>query len=233
MAVAFWAGARKFTGVLLVSALFSACGGGDLHTSNLLSGTAAEGAPLANATVRLRCADGSAFQTGSNVAGLWQIVVTGQPLPCAVQASGGSVNGLPNTTAYHAVAQSFGVTNITPLTDLVVARALAASPQTWFDKPDFALVSKDALQTALGTVRGALGLATALRQADPLTEPFVVDGNDYLFRVLYAMQSTLLHPAVNKRYAQLLDAAIAGNLATEFTTFPATFSAETLRLFPN
>jgi hypothetical protein len=234
MAAALGAGLRIFTGVLLTSALLSACGGGgDLHSSNLLSGTAAVGAPLVDAEVHLRCADGSVFQTSTNASGLWQLIVSGQPLPCALQAKNGSLDGLPNATAYHSVALSYGVNNITPLTDLILARTLAASPQAWFDKPDFAGVTPSALQSALASVRSALGLSAALRQANPLTEPFIVDGNDYLFRVLDALQSTLVHPAVSTSYPQLLDAVIAGNLETAFPAFAATFAAEMLRLYPD
>jgi hypothetical protein len=228
-----WAKLRTFTGVLLTSALLSACGGGDLHSSNLLSGTAATNGALVDAAVRLRCADGSVFQTRTNASGMWQVIVTGQPLPCAVQAKDGSVNSVPNAMAYHAVALSFGVTNITPLTDLVMARTLAASPQAWFDVPDFANVNKDSIQTALASVRSALGLTAALRQTNPLTEPFVVDGNDYLFRVLDALQSTLVQPAVNTSYAPLRDGAVAGNLATTFPNFAPTFATELLRLYPD
>ncbi len=228
MAAASWAGSRKFTGVLLASTLLCACGGGDLHSSNLLSGTAATGAPLVGATVRLRCVGGSMFQTSTNVSGLWQITVTGQPLPCAVQASEGSVNDLPNTTIYHSVALSFGVTNITPLTDLVLARMLGAAPQAWFDRPDFAQVSNATVQSALDAVSAGLGLTKALRQANPLTAPFVADSNDYLDVVLSAMASTLAKPAVNKRYSDLLDAAIAADFSA-VASFAPTFATEYVR----
>ena len=65
-----WAGLRTFTGALLASALLSACGGGDLHSSNLLSGTAATNGALVDAAVHLRCADGSVFQTRTNASGM-------------------------------------------------------------------------------------------------------------------------------------------------------------------
>ena len=224
-----WVAALLWAGLLLV-----ACGGGGIPgPSDLLSGTASVGPPVAFAAVSLRCADGRSLATSTNDSGIWQLVVADQALPCALQLKGGSVNGIANTTVYHSIALSIGVSNITPLSDLVLAQLLGASPQAWFDKPDFALVNALSMQTALGTVSSALCLTAALRQANPLTVPFSSDADNFLDRALTAMSAALANPAVNKRYADLLDSAIAANLATVFATFGPAFSAEYLRLYPN
>jgi hypothetical protein len=230
MAGARCAGLRFFAVALLSALLLSACGGGSTSPSELLSGTVANGAPLDGAAVLLHCADGSVFQSTTNHFGTWQVVVSTHPLPCALQASGGSINGLANSTAYHSVALSFGVNNITPLTDLVVARMLGADPQAWFDNPAFSAVNASAIQTALDMVNGALGLATALRQVNPLTVPFFADVGDYPDAVLAAMQATLVNPAVNRPYVDLLAAASAGDFSG-FANFAATFATELANLY--
>jgi hypothetical protein len=47
--------------------------------------------------------------------------------------TGGTIDGLNNTTAYHSIATSSGTNNITPLTDMVVANVAATSAlSTWF-----------------------------------------------------------------------------------------------------
>jgi hypothetical protein len=224
MAVARCAGWFIFTAALLSALLLAGCGGGSNRRSELMSGTVAVGEPLAGATVRMRCADGSEYTTTSTGVGTWQIVVTTHLLPCALQASGGSAHGLPNATSYHSVALAFGVTNITPLTDLVTARLLGADPQTWFARPDFARVNARNVQTALLNVSTGLGLSATLGQLNPLTEPFGADAFAYVLdRVLDAMRSALLDARVNKAYAELRDAAITGDLDARFAAFGAAF----------
>jgi hypothetical protein len=225
MAKAFWTGLRRFTTTALASAVLGACGGGNQPVSELLSGTAANGAPLVGATVQLRCADGRELNTSTNESGMWQVVLIAQALPCALQASGGSLNDLPNDTTYHTVILSYGVNNVTPLTNLVVARMLGSNPQTWFAQPDFSRVNLVRLQTALANVLTGLGLRATLGQSNPFTEPFAAISYLYLLdRVLVAMDATLSDPLVNKSYAQLLDAAVTGNLETAFAAYGAAFA---------
>src|SRR5664279_2236473 len=96
----------------------AACGGGG--GSNVapaivgtLSGTAAVGAPIVGATVKVICASGSALtsQPSSSV-GLWQVTLTGQTFPCAAQVNGGTINGVANTSQFHSIAMGVGTLNI-------------------------------------------------------------------------------------------------------------------------
>jgi hypothetical protein len=222
---------RQCLPVLLCAALLCACGGGGGVTAyDLMSGTATTGVPLAGAAVRIRCVDGTVLNTTTNALGVWQAVVSGLKLPCALQASGGTLDGLANTTAYHSVAVTMGVNNLTPLTNLVTARLLGAAPQPWFNNPSFAVVTAPAVQTALASVSDALGLGTGLRQSNPLTQAFTAVVEDYLDGVLMVMQSTLVNPAVNKTYAELLAAAASGDFSG-FASYSATFALEHTKLY--
>ena len=225
MWVARCAGWGFFTTALLGAGLLAGCGGGTTRRSELMGGTVAVGGALADAAVRLRCADGSVFETTTNASGIWQIVLTTQPLPCALQASRGSVLGGPNSTAYHSVALAYGVTNISTLSNLVTARLLGADPQTWFANPNFAGVNADSVQRATAEVKTALGLDSTLGSLNPLTEPFNTDSFSYVvFHVLNAMDTALADPRVNQSYDQLLAAAISGDWASNFASFGAAFA---------
>ncbi|NVO06974.1 MAG: hypothetical protein HXX19_14085 [Rhodoferax sp.] len=225
MAAVLRVGWRFFTSAALAACLLTGCGGGGSHLWQLISGTAAAGLPLAQATVQVRCADGSVFHATANDFGIWQAVVDSPRLPCALQVSGGSFNGLPNTAVYHSVATSYGTHNITPLTNLVLARLLGTAPDLWFATPDFTAVQAPALQTATTAVTQALGLEAALRQANPLTDAFFASPLDYLDAVLEVMASTLADPAVNKSYAELLVAAAHADFSG-FASFAPTFAAK-------
>lgn len=201
---------------LLCILLLGACGGSGTPASQLMGGTVAAALPLVGAAVQLRCADGSVFNTTSSYFGTWQVVVDTQPLPCALQASGGNTNGTANVTEFYSVAMSFGVNNITPLTSLVLTRLLGGSPQAWFNNPNFAAVTPTAIQSAQDAVDNALGLTTVLAGSSPLT-------GYYLDGVLVAFSLTLSNPAVNKSYAQVQNAASSGDFSS-LTSFAPTFA---------
>jgi hypothetical protein len=206
--------------LVLGAELLLACGGGAMTNDQLLSGTAvAQAAPLVKSAVHIRCADGSVFNSVTNDSGIWQVVMTTQPLPCALQVSGGTWNGVANVTSYHAIAIHFGANNITPLSNLVVARLTGLDPQTWFANPDWAGVNASTLNAALATVSNALGMAAAIRTFDPLT---VEDVLVHLVTVLSAIRATQDDPAVPKTDAQLLEAARSGDFSG-FTAFAAIY----------
>src|ERR1039457_4973395 len=79
-------------------------GGGGGSGSPTLGGVAAEGAPIANGTINVICAAGSALTpTTTNSSGAWQVTLPGQTLPCAVKVSGGTINSLANATDYTSI----------------------------------------------------------------------------------------------------------------------------------
>jgi len=115
---------------LAVSALLTACGGSrDLP---FITGVAATGAAMAGATVTAKCASGTQMGGTTSADGTFRLVMgEGQTLPCMLQAS------LGNTTL-HSFASISGRTNVTPLSDLVVTKALGSDAATAFASFDVA-----------------------------------------------------------------------------------------------
>lgn len=119
-----------------------------------VSGTAATGAALAGGTVELRCAAGSA--SGSTAAdGSFTVSVADGRLPCALRVTAGS-------TVLHSLAAGSGAAaraNLTPATELVVARHALAAPSTFFaafDASAAAAVTDAALAAAQADVLALL-----------------------------------------------------------------------------
>lgn len=98
-----------------------------------LTGTAAVGAPIVGGTVTAKCAGGQTFAATSTASGSYSIALPSSALPCALQISGGSIGGNPNTQSFHSFASRSGTANLSPLTDLAVALASGSSPAVWFN----------------------------------------------------------------------------------------------------
>lgn len=224
MKLSMFAALRRWAPLLGLAATLAACGGGDSSApaADTLGGIAAVGQPLVGATVAITCDAGSALGTTTGSTGGWQVTISGQTLPCAVQVSGGTVDGVANAAIYHSIASSFGTVNVTPLTDLIVARLVQGDPQTWFADPDFTPVTGAALAGALDAVTTALGLGTALGDLDPLTAAFSATQGDSLDDILEAIRLALA--ALSTDHAALLAAAGSGDFgglggfAAAFTT---------------
>ena len=159
-------GIRIALGASLSSlALLTACGGGGGSssagtTSVNTTGTAAIGSPIVGGTVALKCASGTTSSTTTGSDGSWTISLKAIDYPCVAQVSGGQANGVALTSALHSVLTAPGVTNITPLTDIMVGVLAKQDPSTWF-----ANVTKTDLASSITTdnLNGALTkLATAL-----------------------------------------------------------------------
>jgi hypothetical protein len=127
--------------VVTLPALRIACGGSDDATappqpvippaSLTLSGTAATGAAIAGGTVTAKCSAGATTTATTNTDGTYSLAVTSGALPCVLKVS--SSDG---TTSLYSVANGSGssaTANITPLTQLVVARLTGADPAGLFD----------------------------------------------------------------------------------------------------
>jgi hypothetical protein len=169
-----------------------------------LAGTAATGAPIVGGVVTVKCATGNATDPATDNDGAWQVPLAGLTLPCAVEVSGGN---LPVGQTLASVALQAGTVNITPLTDLIVANLAGQSPATWFaglNANAIQQITTNAVNTAMGNVRGALGLA-ALNGVDPLTVGFnAVSGNAH-DDILEALKLALT--AAGTTYPDLLNAA--------------------------
>lgn len=162
---------------LLAAAALSACGGGGgsdtpaTPTSITIAGTADKGAALAGAAVSVRCAVGDKTET-SGADGKYSATITGASLPCVLKATG------TEGTVLHSVVAGTGNTgthpaNITPLTELVVAKVAAVAPATFYASfGSSTTVTAASVTTAVDYVKAALAGATDLT-VNPLTEPLV------------------------------------------------------------
>jgi hypothetical protein len=216
--------------------ILTACGGGggdSPSAATTLSGTAAVGAPIVGATVNVTCAAGAALSNipVTSATGAWSVTLSGQTLPCAVQVSGGTVNGVANTTAYQSIATSLGTVNVTPLSSLLVANlAGATTPNTWFANltpAQLAAITSTQVSTSLTNLRTALNL-TALNTIDPITLPFNPASGVVMDDILTALGSAMAsNPALS--YANLL--VSAGASAGAAITPPVVLNAALITAF--
>ncbi len=189
------------------------CGSGSGSSSpaaSTLSGTAAVGSPIVGGTITVSCAAGSALSTTTSSTGDWQVTVSGQTPPCAVQVSGGTINGTLNTTSYHSIASALGTVNVTPLTDLIVSNlAGAATPGTWFgglNSTALSAINQTQIDAALTQLRTALAL-TPLNTIDPITTTFTATSGNSTDDMLAALNAAMTGASVT--YANLLSNASA------------------------
>jgi hypothetical protein len=185
-----------------------------------LSGTAASGAGIAAATVTANCASGTAVANTDANGAFTLHLDSGQALPCLLQVSKA---GTPPISLY-SYATALGQVNITPLTDLAVSKALAASPDATFANLTTAQIAT--LNAGIGAAKTyvqqqltAASLGTV--SGDLLTGGFVVgDANDHILDAL----DTALHNA-GKTAADLRGVATgAGSLNTLVTVNPPAIS---------
>ena len=222
----------KSISTILLGLSLAACGGGGASgggttpTVTSLSGTAAVGFAVVNGTVNIKCANSTAIAPSTtSAAGAIQVNLTGQTLPCALQVTGGTINGVANTNNYHSVATSAGNVNVTPLTDLLVANLTGtATPTTWFaglTTAQLAAITAGQVTTAATNVKTALGLTTQLAGIDLITTAFTPTRNNVMDNTLEALQAAITNNATP--YATLL--TNAGASANAGFTTPAGFNA--------
>jgi hypothetical protein len=94
-------------------------------TSVAVSGTVATGAPASGSDVALRCANGVSGTATTAADGTWSTKLDAPVFPCLATASGGS---LAAGQKLHSMLRAAGYTNITPLTELILARAAGMAP---------------------------------------------------------------------------------------------------------
>ena len=177
---------------VLCAAVVTGCGGGgggatvSTGASNTLSGLAAIGAGIANAAVTAKCATGAPLTGTTDANGSFDLVLGGRTLPCMLQVTGGT----PAVTLY-SFAQAVGRVNITPVTDLIVSRALGSDPAAAFASYTAANgTSIEAGLTAAKTyVATQINSITGGAITNPLTGSFSVgDADD---KVLDALGSAM------------------------------------------
>jgi hypothetical protein len=213
--------------VVLFSYIVVACGGGGgggadpPPQSSTLSGVVAVSAPIANGAIQVKCAGGNPLNTTTNSSGTWQITISGQTPPCAVEISGGTVNRISNTLSYHSVATSFGTVNVTPLTDLALANLVGtATPDIWFASlasNELALITSTLIDVALSNQCAALYGLTPLCSTNPITTAFSPVSGDSMYKMLSALQIAMQDTGIT--YASLLSDASAVNYAAPAVSF--------------
>lgn len=210
---------------MLFSIAVAACGGGggggsSTPASSTLGGAAAVGYPIVNGTIQVKCAGGSALTDTTTSAGAWKVTISGQTLPCAVEVSSGTINGVANSTPYHSIATSFGTVNVTPLTDLMVANlAGTAATDVWFaglTPAALALITPTLVNTALTNLSTALSGLTPLSTINPITTAFTPTSGNTSDNMLVALKTAMTNTGVS--YTTLLGYASSASF-----TLPAGF----------
>ncbi len=144
-------------------------------TTQSLTGTAAIGAAITDGTVTAICADGSTFTESvtTDANGNWSGEVANGAMPCALQVTGGN----PPVTL-HSYATAAGTANITPLTDLIMAKATGQSPADWFANFNGTAVDTSTASTDLLNSFAGKGF-TIPATGNPMTTPFAADGSGW------------------------------------------------------
>ena len=177
------------------AALVAACGGGGggdgaaAQSDVQLSGVAATGLALASAPVDVKCASGTGTAT-TDAAGAYTVTVANGALPCIVKVTGTAADGTAVTL--HSLAQGTGstaVANVTPLTEMILARAVGTLPADLFANFGTGTsVTADAVAQASTDILTALSTAANvdLSGIDPFKASLVAattanptGGNDY------------------------------------------------------
>ena len=202
--------------------ILAACGGGGGGSASApgaaLSGLAATGAGVANASVTAKCASGAPLSGTTDANGSYTLVLDGRTLPCMVQVTGVT----PNVTL-HSFAQTAGRVNITPITDLIVAKALGSDPATTF--ASYGAASGITIENGLAAAKTYVATQTSAIAgsaiADPLTGTFSVgDADD---KILDALANAMT--AAGKTLADLRTQAQSN--AALSSTVPAYLAAPT------
>ena len=188
-----------------VVGLLAACGGGGNFP--VITGLAATGAAMAGAAVTAKCASGSTMTGTTSVDGTFTLVMSDlQTMPCMLQVTSGN-------TKLHSIATDGGRTNVTPLSDLVVTKALGSDAATAFDSFDAAkgATIKAGLDAAKTYVKDELTTLTGgAPSIDILTGEFKVgDADDKVLDTLTAKLAT-----TGKKMDDLRQGAVIGGSLT-------------------
>jgi hypothetical protein len=200
-----------------------------IAASITISGTAAQGAALVGATVNVKCAAGTGNATTGGD-GKYTVTITGASLPCALKVAG------TDGTTFHSLIAGSGTSgtfaaNLSPLTELIVAKAAAGTPAILFSNFDSAAqtkISTAVLDTAVAALIATFQGVIDLNGVNPIKDTLVVGNSldkklDELKAVLTAARTTL---------AELTNAvAASGDTPTSVRTIlkPAAASCKGLR----
>ena len=179
-----------------------------------LSGTVAVGAPMLNATVTVKDANGATRSATASSDGTYSGLSTaGLVAPFSVQACG-LVDG--NYTCFHAIVAQSGVANVTPLTNANVALALGGDPAGMFaaTSPTAppSTADMDAQKAKLKAALANLLSKAGLTDVDFATTPFTADRTG-MDKVLDSIKvSDGIDGATNKSFVQMEGKIGTGNV---------------------
>ena len=182
--------------LLLIFALI-ACGGGNSndgiksYPTVTIKGTAATGAPIANAPLTLKCAGSTAsdvytyFDT-TDANGTYSKRVDAASAPCVISVDYNDSNGASQTLSSYAEALSSNtVANITPLTNAVLSAMMGTLTSTYTVasgndtlKNLQTALQQDKDQVAWSALKGNLtsrGIDTNVITGDPVSDSFSAD----------------------------------------------------------
>ena len=188
-------GAMVFLGNLLAGCMYT-------ESPPNLSGLAANGAALGLATVSAKCVSGTSSTTTAADGSFVLMLDGGQVAPCLLRVTSGS-------TTLYSYAVSTGYANITPVTDLVVTKALGSDLATAFTgfNAGTAATINTGLVAAKAYVKTQVTAITGSAQSgDPITGIFKVgDADD---RVLDSLNAQIV--SSGKRLDDLRQGALLG-----------------------
>lgn len=142
--------------------VLTACGGGGTgigtDAGSTVFGVAATGMAIANGQVSLKCAVGSAGPATTQADGSYSIDVSKVTLPCLARVD--YVDSAGAKKMLHSVVQEAGNVNITPVTDMVVAKlsanGIAASAYDTLDASQAQGFTSDRIKTVTQAVKTKL-----------------------------------------------------------------------------
>lgn len=235
----------------LSTAFLAACGGGGgggsaspagasgtngTTTDLTLSGTAATGKAIAGAIINAKCQVGTG--TATTIAdGTYSLVVAGGKLPCVLQ-----ITNPADGSKLHTVATGSGSTalaNITPLTEMLVARVLRNDPTVFFAAFDAAAATLKVTAASVKTAQTDVGavlsgtvdtsalvdfIATPLKAATP-SNPTGGDSQDKMLDALRVKVSAAQLTQVVSALATTPDTATIKQVVTNLAAVPPTANA--------
>lgn len=121
-------------------AALTACGGssGSGSTASVVTGVAATGLAISGGTVSLKCVSGTASYPATGTDGSFSIDVSGVTLPCVARVNFKDASG--TAQQLHSFVSAAGNVNITPITELLVAKLTGAAAANAFDTFNAALL---------------------------------------------------------------------------------------------
>lgn len=199
-----------FIAPLLAATLLAACGGDDgpRVPPITIDGLAATGAPVTSKVVTIKCASGDAATATTDSRGAFRFELNGRGMPCMLEVDAGGTMG-----KLHGFTFTAGRVNVTPLSSLVVARALRANPATAFASITAAQLNSanDNLAAATTTVAADTNrLMGWTFSVNPMTGVFAIGDDDD--KALDALGASLA--SASATLSTLTSAAAAGTSLT-------------------